>query len=255
MSHQPAQTPVAFFDLDNTFVRGSAMFFLVKGMYRKGYFSKADIARFVIANLRYRLTGTENPEEIEKYKQAAMSFIAGRSVQDLKDLAAEIYNDFISPKLWKETVYLANQHLAQGHEVWLVTASPLEMAQLVANNLGLTGALGTVVEAHEGIYTGRLVGDLLHEQAKAQALRTLSMERGIDLAHCYAYSDSHHDLPLLHAVGYPNAINPDGILRVTAFAHGWPVHDFRRWRALNKFFGPLIARAAGVVMLFKPRQR
>ncbi|MEI6041928.1 MAG: HAD-IB family hydrolase, partial [Actinomycetes bacterium] len=57
----------AFFDVDNTITRGSTLFFLGRGMYQRGFFSKKDISAFVLANLRYRLTGTENPDEIAKY--------------------------------------------------------------------------------------------------------------------------------------------------------------------------------------------
>ena len=48
---------VAFFDVDNTLIRGSTLFFLGKGMYKRGYFTKTDISRFAFANLRFRLTG------------------------------------------------------------------------------------------------------------------------------------------------------------------------------------------------------
>jgi phosphoserine phosphatase len=59
---------VAFFDVDNTIIRGSTIFFLGRGMYQRGFFSKRDISAFVLANLKYRLTGTEKAEEIEKFQ-------------------------------------------------------------------------------------------------------------------------------------------------------------------------------------------
>jgi len=51
-----ALTPnrVAFFDVDNTLIRGSTLFFLGKGMYKRGYFTKTDLSRFAFANLRFR---------------------------------------------------------------------------------------------------------------------------------------------------------------------------------------------------------
>ena len=53
----------AFFDVDNTLIRGSTIYFLGRGMYQRGYFTKKDISRFVLANLRFRLTGKEKKEE------------------------------------------------------------------------------------------------------------------------------------------------------------------------------------------------
>ena len=45
---------------------------------------------------------------------------------------------------------------------------PIEIARIIARRLGLTGAMGTVAEHVDGVYTGRLVGDMLHGPAKAR---------------------------------------------------------------------------------------
>ena len=62
------QKRAAFFDVDNTLIHGSSLYFLGRGMYQRGFFTKADISRFVLANLRFRLTGKENKEEIIKFE-------------------------------------------------------------------------------------------------------------------------------------------------------------------------------------------
>ena len=85
--------------------------------------------------------------------------------------------------------------------MWLVTAAPVEIAEIIARRLGLTGALGTVAEHVDGVYTGRLVGDMLHGPAKAEAVAALAEREGLDLARCSAYSDSANDLPMLSMVG------------------------------------------------------
>ena len=94
-------------------------------------------------------------------------------------------------------------HLDVGQQVWLVTAAPVEVAGIIAARMGLTGALGTTAEHVDGVYTGRLKGDLLHGPAKAEAVRALAHEHGFDLARCFAYSDSYNDLPMLSLVGHP----------------------------------------------------
>ena len=137
------QKRAAFFDVDNTLIRGSTIYFLGRGMYHRGYFTKADISRFVLANLRFRLTGTEKKEEIVIFQNAATSFIGGHNVQEIQKLAQEIYDEFVSPSLWQGTIEIAQQHLADGVEVWLVTAAPEDMATLIAKRLGFTGALGS----------------------------------------------------------------------------------------------------------------
>ena len=206
----------AFFDVDNTLIKGSTIFFLSRGMYQRGFFSKREISTFVLANLRFRLTGKENPEEIEKFKEAAQSFVKGHNVSEIKNIAADVYDKYVSERLWSGTIEIARKHLAEGLEVWLVTAAPQHMAELIAERLGFTGALGTIAETKDGIYTGKMVGEMLHGVSKAEAVKKLAVERNFDLKNSYAYSDSHNDIPLLSSVGKPQAVNPDSLLQIKA---------------------------------------
>ena len=108
------------------------------------------------------------------------------------------------------------------------------MAIIIANRLGLTGALGSKAEIKEGLYTGKMNGPLLHGKEKAVAVKELAELKGFDLNQCLAFSDSNNDLPLLQCVGLPSAINPDALLGLRAMAEGWPIHDFRRARFIGK---------------------
>lgn len=114
--------------------------------------------------------------------------------------------------------------------MWLVTAAPVEAAKVIARRLGLTGALGTVAATDDGVYTGELVGEMLHGPAKAEAVKAIAAREGLDLSRCAAYSDSFNDLPMLSLVGHPCAINPDARLRAHARTKGWPVRDYRTGR-------------------------
>lgn len=210
------QQRAAFFDVDNTLVRGSTIYFLGRGMYQRGFFTKADISRFVLANLRFRLTGTEKQDEINRFQKSAQDFIGGHNVTEINAVAQEIYDEYVSPALWEGTIEIAQRHLNDGVEVWLVTAAPEDMATLIAERLGFTGALGSKAAIKDGFYTGEMNGPLLHGREKATAIKELARERGFELEHCFGYSDSHNDLPLLLTVGNPSVINPDAILRIRA---------------------------------------
>ena len=250
-----ALTPkrVAFFDVDNTLMRGSSLFFLSKGMYQRGFFTKKDISNFVMANLRYRLSGVENKEEIAKIQGAACEFFRGHDAAVIEKMGIEVYDEYVSPALWQGTIEIANNHLDQDEEVWLVTATPKDLADLIAKRLGFTGALGTVAEVKDGVYTGKLIGQLLHGPNKAIAVRLLAEEQGIDLENSYAYSDRHHDIPLLEAVGNPRAINPDTLLQIHAINAHWPIYDFRRMRVLKRIAAPVLGRVVKLGTLLSPR--
>ena len=208
----------------------------------------------MLANLKYRLTGTEKAEEIEKFQNAATDFIGGHNVKEIEAIGSEIYDEYVSPALWQGAIDIANQHLTNGEEVWLVTAAPQDMAVLIAKRLGFTGALGSKAEVIDGTYTGKMNGLLLHGNQKAIAVRELADKEGIDLKNSYAYSDSHNDFPLLTAVGNPAAINPDTLLQIRAIRDNWPIHDFRRGRALKAAFGPTLARIAALLTYLSPRR-
>jgi HAD superfamily hydrolase (TIGR01490 family) len=245
----------AFFDVDNTLIRGSVIYFLGRGMYQRGYFTKKDISRFVLANLRFRLTGKENKDEIQRFQDAATDFIGGHNVKDIEAIAQEIYDEYVSPAMWQGTIDIAQSLVAEGIEVYLVTAAPEDMAVLIAQRLGLTGALGSKAEIKDGTYTGQMNGALLHGKEKALAVTQLAKEKGFSLKDCLAFSDSNNDLPLLLCVGHPSAINPDALLGLRAMAEGWPIHDFRKARFIGKAISPLVVRLAALATWLTPRKR
>lgn len=224
---EPDSAAIAFFDVDNTLLRGASIYYVGRAAWRRGLISLRDIAVFAWQQFRFLAVG-ENHEHLEHVRERALGLAGGHRQDELVELAEEVFEQDIMPRLWPETVALANEHLAQGHEVWLITATPELMAEVFARRLGLTGALGTRVETVDGVFTGRLDGGVLHGQQKATAARSLAAERGIDLADCWAYSDSRNDIPLLEAVGNRVVVNPDAALLKHAREHGWQVLPLKR---------------------------
>jgi HAD superfamily hydrolase (TIGR01490 family) len=244
LSVPPDPEAGAFFDVDNTIMQGASLFHLARGLYKRKFFHKRDIARFAWQQAYFRVAGVEDPEHVAEARQSALAFIAGHRVEELEALGEEIFDEAMAHRIWPGTRALAQMHLDQGQRVWLVTAAPVEIARIIAERLGLTGALGTVAEHVDGEYTGRLVGDLLHGAAKAEAVRALAEAEELDLSRCAAYSDSFNDLPMLTMVGEPCAINPDSRLRDHARARGWRVRDYRTGRKAARV-GLVAAAAAG----------
>jgi len=236
----------AFFDVDNTMMQGASIYYLARGMAKRRYFTSADLARFALRQLRFRLVASEHPGDIAQAREAALAFIEGWKVEDVARLSEEIFDELMADKIWSGTRALADLHLAAGERVWLVTAAPVELGTVIASRLGLTGALGTVAQIHEGHYTGKLVGEMLHGPHKATAIKALAAAEGLDLSRCAAYSDSVNDVPMLSTVGRAVAVNPDSALRRTAREQGWEIRDFRTGRKAAKAAVP-VAIGAGLV--------
>lgn len=240
----------AFFDVDNTVMQGASIFHLARGLYARDFFTARDIGRFAWQQAKFRVIGTENIGTVHEAREAALAFAAGHTVAEITTIGEEVFDEVMAAKVWPGTRALAQMHLDAGQRVWLVTATPVEVATVIAKRLGLTGALGTVAQTVDGVYTGHLVGEILHGEAKAEAVRALAEREGLDLAACSAYSDSANDIPLLSLVGQPCAINPDGKLRAYAREHGWRVRDYRTGRKAAKIGVPTAAglgAAAGAV--------
>lgn len=234
----------AFFDVDNTVMQGASIFHLARGLHRRKFFSTRDIVGAAWKQTYFRVVGVEDPEHVADARNSALSFIAGHTVDELREIGEEVFDEGMQHRIWPGTRALAQLHLDQGERVWLVTAAPIEIASIIARRLGLTGAMGTVAEHEDGVYTGRLVGDMLHGPAKAEAIKALAAREGLDLSRCSAYSDSFNDLPMLSMVGTPIAINPDAKLRAHAKAQGWRIRDYRTGRKAARA-GLVLAAAAG----------
>ena len=236
----------AFFDVDNTLMRGASIYHFARGLAARKLFTPLDLLKMTWVQVAYRLRGKEDSGHIDAVRQSALAFVADHKVADIVALGEQIYDETMAPRIWQGTRDLALRHLAAGQRVWLVTATPVELANILSSRLGLTGALGTVAETMDGTYTGRLVGGLLHGEAKAAAVRALAAREGLDLARCSAYSDSANDLPMLQLVGHPNVVNPDSSLLTEARQRGWPVHEFRSGRRATMIALPLAAGLGAV---------
>ncbi|QSB05591.1 HAD family hydrolase [Natronoglycomyces albus] len=237
----------AFFDVDNTLMYGASVYWLGKGMSRRGILTSRDVIGFAWKQARFRFHGAEHHGHISSVKASALEMVAGFEVRKLQQLCEEVYDRDIAPRILEPVAQIAAAHIEAGQEVWLVTASPVELAEVIAQRLGLTGAVGTVAEVKDGCYTGRLVGDLLHGPAKAARIAELAQERGLDLSHSTAYSDSANDLPMLERVGNAVAVNPDARLAKAARERGWNIRDFRRGRRAARIALPATALAGVVV--------
>ena len=242
----PDPCAAAFFDVDNTLMRGASIYHFARGLAARKLFGTREMAAMMWGQLAFRLGGAENAEHIDAARQAALAFVAGQRVDEVVALGEEIYDDTMADRIWAGTRDLTQRHLAAGQRVWLVSATPVELANILARRLGLTGALGTVAESADGVYTGRLAGGLLHGEAKAAAIAALAQREHLDLSRSSAYSDSANDLPMLNLVGHPHAVNPDAELLAVARERGWPVHDFRSGRRVTMVALPVAAGAGAL---------
>lgn len=223
----------AFVDVDNTLLRGASMYFLARGLARRKLVNWRQIVKAAWKQWKYLASGKEHVKDLRRVTDSTMAFVAGRNVAEMQDVVRSVVDEILLNKLWPGTLKIAQAHLARGQEVWLVTAAPNDLARLLAERLGFTGGVGTCAQVVEGRFTGHLDGAPMHGRAKADKVREIARDRGLDLASCTAYSDSANDVPMLTVVGNAVAVNPDAALRRYARKRDWLIVEYRRSRLLH----------------------
>jgi HAD superfamily hydrolase (TIGR01490 family) len=232
----------AFFDLDRTLMAGSSGFHWARAAYRAGLMSRGQLVSDAWENVKFRLRGSTD-EATEAVRERVSTMIAGQRVRDLGRLSPQVLAGVL-PRLYPQMLRVAYEHQDAGRPVYICTAASQEMADLMAHVLQFDGAVGSRSEVVGEHYTGRASGPFAYREGKAQLMRELAGEQGIDLAASYAYSDSESDLPMLRAVGHPVAVNPDSPLARVAREEGWDVLRFETLGKRLKVLAALIAFTA-----------
>lgn len=214
----------AFFDLDRTLLRRSSTLALAPAFRRHGVITRTQVAKAAFWQLLFVVRGTSR-ERVRAASEEGLMLLRGYSPERMRELVAESLEPVLRPLVFGEPVGLAREHRERGEPIYIVSAALQEVVDALAEDLGFDGALGTVCEVADGVYTGRGIRSL-HGENKAAAVRELAAVESLDLEASTAYSDSHTDLPFLEAVGRPVAVNPDRELRRVAEERGWPVLRF-----------------------------
>jgi phosphoserine phosphatase len=124
--------PAAFFDVDNTLLIGASMFHFARGLAQRDFFTARDLGAFALQQISFRIAGRESAAGIRRARESALAFVAGKPVEALVALCEEIYDQSLADRVWPGTLALARAQQAAGREVWLVTATPIELASILA---------------------------------------------------------------------------------------------------------------------------
>lgn len=222
--HPASHRGAAFFDLDKTIIARSSSLAFSKPFYKQGLLNRRAMLRSAYAQFVFQLGGADH-DQMEKLRQAMQQMVAGWQVQQVQQIVEEMLHELIDPLVYDEAVALIEEHQGQGRDIVIVSSSGIEVVEPIGRMLGAAHVVATRLVVEDGKYTGD-IAYYAYGETKAEAIREMAAEQGYDLAESYAYSDSVTDVPMLHAVGHPFAVNPDRALRRIADDEGWPVLRF-----------------------------
>jgi len=217
----------AFFDLDKTVIARASIAAFGHTFYTGGLISRATVLRALASQLVYLHLGASE-QKLAKIRESVLELTRGWDQREVARLVREALDDVVEPIIYAEALELIEKHQAEGRRTYLVSASPEEIVQPLAEYLGVDGAIASrAVIDLDGRYTGEMAF-YAYGPYKAQSMRDLAVFEGIDLSASYAYSDSYTDVPMLETVGHPVVVNPDRVLARLARERGWEMVQFNR---------------------------
>jgi fatty acyl-CoA reductase len=161
----------------------------------------------------------------------------GASVVALRDDGWELFTDLLLAKSFPAALARVRHHRSLGHRTVLITGA----LDLVVEPL--RPLFDDIVCAHLDERDGRFTGELRDMppigEARAHVLAAYASAEGLRLEESMAYADSASDLPLLEAVGFPVAVNPEAKLAAIARRRGWHVEHWPKAAGGARPFLPL----------------
>ena len=239
---------VAAFDLENTLIASNVVESYSWLATRR--LDRAERLRYVLRTIS-EAPGLLKLDRIDRgdflrhfyrrYEDAPVEQIAA----DADELLAQI----IVTKSFPAGLRRVREHRALGHRTVLITGA-LDFA--VA---GLRPLFDEIVAAEmsvrpDGTYSGEMVRVPPTGEARAQILADYCVAEGLRIEESVAYADSTSDLPLLEAVGFPVAVNPETRLAALARKRGWLVEHWSKAQG-----GPRPPLPIGPLMVERERRR
>src|SRR5437763_11071579 len=217
----------AFFDLDKTVIARASMVPCGRPCYRHGLITRRLLMRGLWGQLVYLYLGADE-ERLARMRESVLTLTKGWQQSQVRRIVREALTDVVTPIIYAEALELIEEHRVAGRRVFIVSASPSEIVEPLANYLEVDEAIASRARSDdEGCYTGEMAFYAYGEE-KAVAMPEVADREGIDLAASRAYSDSATDLPMLEAVGHPVVVNPDRALLKAARERGWEIRSFTR---------------------------
>jgi fatty acyl-CoA reductase len=214
----------AAFDLENTLIASNVVASYSWLATRR--LPREDRIRFVVQTLR------EAPALLALDRRDRSDFLRhfyrryeGADIAQLEADAVEMFSDLILTKSFPAAIRRVREHRRLGHRTVLITGA-LDLAIEPLRPLFDDIVAPSLARRPDGTYRGELTDVPPTGEARASALFDYADEHGFDLAEGVAYADSTSDLPMLEAVGFPVAVNPETRLAALARKRGWLVEHF-----------------------------
>ena len=211
---------LAIFDLDNTILNGDSDYSMINYL--------------VDINLLDEAAKLKNDEFIQDYQEGRLDFneytnfalkpYLGKTQDEINEIILPFVETIIEPMINIFALKLIHDHHDNGHTILLASATNELIVKPIAQRLGINHVIGTKVKFKNNQCSGEFIPPSALGSGKLKLVKAwMKAHKFDDFSGVTFYSDSINDLPLLKAVEFPKAVNPDIKLETIFNDRGWEV--------------------------------
>ena len=213
---------LVIFDLDNTILNGDSDYAMINYLVHTQALDES--------------AGKKNQLFIEDYQRGELDFDAyttfalsayiGMTRSEINEFMLPFVAKVIEPMINTLALKIIHDHGDSGDTILLASATNELIVQPIAQRLDIHNVIGTQVKFINGKCTGEYIPpSALGAGKKLLVQQWMQRNNFDDFSGVTFYSDSINDLPLLEAVDFPKAINPDAMLEKISLERGWEIID------------------------------
>lgn len=211
---------LAIFDLDNTILNCDSDYSMINYL--------------VDINLLDETAKSKNDKFIKDYQQGQLDFnqytnfalkpYEGKTQDEINEIILPFVKRIIEPMINIFALKLIHDHRDKGHTILLASATNELIVKPIAQRLDINHVIGTKVEFKDNKCSGEFIPPSALGKGKLKLVEAwMRAHQYSNFSGATFYSDSINDLPLMEAVEFPKAVNPDIKLEAIANERGWEV--------------------------------
>ena len=213
---------LVIFDLDNTILNGDSDYAMINYLVHTQALDES--------------AGKQNQIFIEDYQRGELDFDAyttfalsayiGMTRTEINEYMRPFVTKVIEPMINTLALKIIHDHGDSGDTILLASATNELIVQPIAKRLDIQNVIGTQVKFINDKCTGEYIPPSALGEGKLQLVQQWMKKNNFDdFSDTTFYSDSINDLPLLEAVDFPKAVNPDAMLEKISLERGWEIID------------------------------
>ena len=213
---------LVIFDLDNTILNGDSDYAMINYLVHTQALDESAGKKNQLFIDDYQ----RGELDFDAYTTFALSAYIGMTRSEINEFMLPFVAKVIEPMINTLALKIIHDHGDSGDTILLASATNELIVQPIAQRLDIHNVIGTQVKFINGKCTGEYIPpSALGAGKKLLVQQWMQKNNFDDFSGVTFYSDSINDLPLLEAVDFPKAVNPDAMLEKISLERGWEIID------------------------------